>query len=193
MASAHAGGGTKLHRTKMGRLRRSALLLLVVAVVLLMLLPASVRGSITDPGGPGDVDAPPPPLPPAGPPQPPRPPQPPQPPRPPPYPAALTNPLDCPRYAPGSAYAEPPHLYSSGGQLSLRLYYRMRVDDAGNLFFCYMMEDGLRQSPVLHVNPGDTLSITLINQARGQPAPSFALFRVRLRFPSCSPVASSLP
>ena len=68
----------------------------------------------------------------------------------------------CPRPPAGSVVQNAPALYSSGGILSVRFSYQHRFDDAGRELFCFMTPDGL-QNPTLHLNPGDTLSITVTN------------------------------
>jgi FtsP/CotA-like multicopper oxidase with cupredoxin domain len=68
----------------------------------------------------------------------------------------------CPRPHPGSDVLPPPDLYSSGGKLDLSLDYRTTLDPAGRTLFCFQTPDG-QESPTLHVNPGDTITIHLRN------------------------------
>ncbi len=68
----------------------------------------------------------------------------------------------CPRPAAGSVVARPADLYSKNGVLKVSLGYYTSVDDAGHTLFCFLTPDG-QQSPTLHVNPGDTLKVTLTN------------------------------
>lgn len=77
--------------------------------------------------------------------------------------SASADAANCPRPAASSEVAPPPDLYSSGGVLKLALDYQTAVDAAGRTLFCYTTPDGL-QSPTLHVNPGDTILISLTNQ-----------------------------
>ncbi|MEI9930201.1 MAG: multicopper oxidase domain-containing protein [Rhizomicrobium sp.] len=68
----------------------------------------------------------------------------------------------CARPAAGSVVQQPADLYSSNGILAVSLGYYTSVDDAGHTLFCFVTPDGM-QSPTLHVNPGDTLKVTLTN------------------------------
>jgi FtsP/CotA-like multicopper oxidase with cupredoxin domain len=68
----------------------------------------------------------------------------------------------CPRPAAGSTIVNPPDLASSNGVLKVTFHYLTSVDDAGRTLFCFVTDGGL-ESPTLHVNPGDTLKITLVN------------------------------
>jgi FtsP/CotA-like multicopper oxidase with cupredoxin domain len=68
----------------------------------------------------------------------------------------------CPRPDAGSTVANPPDLTSSNGVLKVTFHYLTSVDDAGRTLFCFVTDGGL-ESPTLHVNPGDTLKITLVN------------------------------
>lgn len=79
-----------------------------------------------------------------------------------PAPALAGNGGDCPRPAPGSVVKPPPDLYSSNGVLNVALSYKTSVDKNGLTRFCFVTPDGL-ESPTLHVNPGDTLNISLTN------------------------------
>ncbi len=68
----------------------------------------------------------------------------------------------CTRYPIGSRVTEPVDLYSQHGVLKVDFNYETGVDDKGRQTFCFITPDGV-QSPTLHVNPGDTLVITLTN------------------------------
>ena len=74
----------------------------------------------------------------------------------------------CPRPDPGTIVGPQPHLYSSNGVLNASFDYYTTVDAAGRTLFCFVMPDGM-QSPTLHVRPGDTLNLSVIN--RNPPAP----------------------
>ena len=68
----------------------------------------------------------------------------------------------CPRYAAGSMVSEPEDLYSKDGVLAVNFTYQTYQDDTGKTYFCFVNSDGV-QSPTLHVQPGDTLKLTLTN------------------------------
>src|ERR1700733_11853106 len=68
----------------------------------------------------------------------------------------------CPRPEIGSDVQQPPSLYSAAGVLNVTLGYHTAVDKLGCTLFCFVTADGA-QSPTLHVNPGDTINITLTN------------------------------
>jgi FtsP/CotA-like multicopper oxidase with cupredoxin domain len=68
----------------------------------------------------------------------------------------------CPRFEAGSVVHQPPALFSRNGVLQVRFSYQTTTDSAGRQLFCFMTPDGL-ENPTLHVNPGDTLSITVTN------------------------------
>jgi len=73
-----------------------------------------------------------------------------------------------PRPNPGSEVTPPPDLYSSNGVLNVSLNYYAEVDDQGLNLFCFSTPDGL-ESPTLHANPGDTITITLTNTLSKAP------------------------
>jgi FtsP/CotA-like multicopper oxidase with cupredoxin domain len=73
----------------------------------------------------------------------------------------------CPRPAAGSVVQRPADLFSNNGVLKVALGYNTSVDGAGHTLFCFATSDGM-ESPTLHVNPGDTLKVTLTNNI---PAP----------------------
>jgi FtsP/CotA-like multicopper oxidase with cupredoxin domain len=81
--------------------------------------------------------------------------------------AETTDGTTCARPTAGSVVARPADHYSSNGVLKVSLGYYTSVDDAGHTLFCFVTPDG-QQSPTLHVNPGDTLKVTLTNNI---PAP----------------------
>ncbi len=68
----------------------------------------------------------------------------------------------CQRFAPGSALTSPPDLFSRQSKLELTFTYKARVDNTGNTLYCFTTPDG-KESPTLHVHPGDTLVIHLKN------------------------------
>lgn len=68
----------------------------------------------------------------------------------------------CPRYLGGSVIHQPPALFSQYGVLNVRFSYQAVTDTFGRQQFCFMTPNGL-QNPTLHVNPGDTLNITVTN------------------------------
>ena len=69
----------------------------------------------------------------------------------------------CPRFVSGGYLPEPVNLWSSRGVLQLVLNWQTTVDAYNNTLYCYMMPDGLSQSPILRVDPGDRLLLTLVN------------------------------
>jgi FtsP/CotA-like multicopper oxidase with cupredoxin domain len=78
----------------------------------------------------------------------------------------------CPRPDPGTEALPPPDIYSSGGTLNLALEYQTAVDFAGRTLFCFTTADG-QESPTLHVDPGDTVTISLtnkLNPVKGGPS-----------------------
>jgi FtsP/CotA-like multicopper oxidase with cupredoxin domain len=68
----------------------------------------------------------------------------------------------CSRFTAGSVIQNPPALYSEGGVLNVRFSYQTTTDTVGRQLFCFMTPEGL-ENPTLHVNPGDTLNITVTN------------------------------
>lgn len=68
----------------------------------------------------------------------------------------------CPRFAAGSVIHQPPALFSQNGVLNVRFSYQSTTDSVGRQLFCFMTPDGV-ENPTLHVNPGDTLNITVTN------------------------------
>jgi FtsP/CotA-like multicopper oxidase with cupredoxin domain len=68
----------------------------------------------------------------------------------------------CPRFTAGSVIHQPPALFSQNGVLNVKFSYQTITDSVGRQLFCFMTPDG-RENPTLHVNPGDTLNITVTN------------------------------
>jgi len=68
----------------------------------------------------------------------------------------------CQRFAPGSVVQQPPALFSKNGVLNVQFSYQTVTDSAGRQLFCFMTPQG-QEDPTLHVNPGDTLNITVTN------------------------------
>src|SRR3954462_7231935 len=71
----------------------------------------------------------------------------------------------CPRPDSGTEVLPPPDLTSSNGVLNGALEYHTAVDFAGRTLFCFTTADG-RESPTLHVNPGDTVTLALTNELK---------------------------
>jgi FtsP/CotA-like multicopper oxidase with cupredoxin domain len=67
---------------------------------------------------------------------------------------------------------EPKDLFSSHGILQVSFTYETRVDQYGNVLYCFMSEDG-SQSPTLHVRPGDELLVKLKNALPPSTTPSY--------------------
>lgn len=82
------------------------------------------------------------------------------------------TPTACARPAAGSVVAPAPDLYSADGVLNVTLDYITSIDGANRTLFCYVTPDRL-EAPTLHVRPGDTLNITLVNLE--PPLPSGAM------------------
>ncbi len=86
--------------------------------------------------------------------------------------AAFADGDACPRPAAGSEVVQPPDLYSQAGVLNVTLGYFTSVDSLARTLFCFVTSDG-KESPTLHVKPGDTINITLTNMLPAMPgAPS---------------------
>jgi hypothetical protein len=69
----------------------------------------------------------------------------------------------CPRPVAGSIVTPPPDLFSNNGVLNIAFNYYTTVDIYNRTLFCFVTPDG-KESPTLHVNPGDTLNVTVTNQ-----------------------------
>jgi FtsP/CotA-like multicopper oxidase with cupredoxin domain len=78
----------------------------------------------------------------------------------------VSNP--CQRFTAGNIVHQPPALFSQNGVLNVRFSYQQTTDAKGRLLHCFMTPDGLEE-PTLHVNPGDTLNITVTNNTPAQP------------------------
>ncbi len=74
----------------------------------------------------------------------------------------------CTRFSPGSTIHQPPALFSSNGVLNVQFSYQASTDSIGRQTFCFVTPSGL-QNPTLHVNPGDTLNITVTNNTPFNP------------------------
>ena len=74
----------------------------------------------------------------------------------------------CPRPPVGSVVMPPPDLFSSGGVLNMSLNYFTSMDSVGRTLFCFVTPDG-KESPTLHVNPGDTINIHVTNMVPAAP------------------------
>jgi len=68
----------------------------------------------------------------------------------------------CARFTAGSVIHNPPALYSQNGVLNVQFSYQTTTDPVGRQLYCFMTPSGL-ENPTLHVNPGDTLNITVTN------------------------------
>jgi FtsP/CotA-like multicopper oxidase with cupredoxin domain len=79
---------------------------------------------------------------------------------------AVANP--CPRAVAGSVVQQPPALFSSHGVLNVQFSYQQTTDQYGRTLFCLTTPSGLEE-PTLHVNPGDTLNITVTNNTPASP------------------------
>jgi len=82
--------------------------------------------------------------------------------------AAFADGDACPRPPAGSEVAQPPDLYSQSGVLNVTLGYFTSVDSLQRTLFCFVTDDG-KESPTLHVKPGDTINITLTNKLAAMP------------------------
>lgn len=71
-------------------------------------------------------------------------------------------PNPCQRSTPGSVILNPPALFSQNGVLNVQFSYQTTTDALGRQLYCFMTPSGL-ENPTLHVNPGDTLNITVTN------------------------------
>ena len=74
----------------------------------------------------------------------------------------------CPHFAPGSEVLPPPDLYSKNGVLKTTFLYIITQDLLGQPVFCFQTRDG-KESPTLHVNPGDDIQLTVRNGAPEVP------------------------
>jgi len=76
----------------------------------------------------------------------------------------------CPRFTANSAVQNPPNLFSRNGALTVNLSYNTSVDSEGRTLFCFETADG-KESPTLHVHPGDHLIVHVKNNL---PVPASA-------------------
>ncbi|HEX4078730.1 MAG TPA: multicopper oxidase domain-containing protein [Rhizomicrobium sp.] len=76
----------------------------------------------------------------------------------------------CPRPVQGSVIVNPPDLYSQDGVLKVTFDYYTTLDQWGRTLFCYVTPHGM-EAPTLHLNPGDTIDLTLTNKEQGGPPP----------------------
>jgi FtsP/CotA-like multicopper oxidase with cupredoxin domain len=74
----------------------------------------------------------------------------------------------CPRPEAGSTVQPTPELFAKDGRLNVHFNYFTEVDDRGRTRFCFIDPDG-RQSPTLHVNPGDSIYMTVTNMVPPVP------------------------
>src|SRR5579864_5273557 len=80
--------------------------------------------------------------------------------------APVSNP--CSRFRAGSTVHQPPAIFSSNGVLNVRFSYQQTTDSVGRTLFCFMTPSGL-EDPTLHVQPGDTINITVTNNTPASP------------------------
>ena len=76
----------------------------------------------------------------------------------------------CLRAQEGSVISEPDDLRSDNGVLRVNLTFRDDRDAQGHVRYCYVTDDG-RSAPNLRLNPGDTLILTLKNEASPPQGP----------------------
>jgi FtsP/CotA-like multicopper oxidase with cupredoxin domain len=69
----------------------------------------------------------------------------------------------CHRPSEGSAVPEPEDLRSRNGELTVDLRIHNYLASDGSLHYCYTTADG-KESPNLRLNPGDLLTLNLINE-----------------------------
>jgi hypothetical protein len=70
------------------------------------------------------------------------------------------RPEPCHRFNPGTVLTSPPDLFSIRGKLELTFSYKTRIDNTGNVIYCFVTAEG-KESPTLHIRPGDDLIIHL--------------------------------
>src|SRR6185312_4123240 len=68
----------------------------------------------------------------------------------------------CPRPAAGSEVERPADITPKNGVLKVKMNYFTTVDNSAHTLFCYVSDKGA-QSPTLHVDPGDTIKLSLTN------------------------------
>jgi FtsP/CotA-like multicopper oxidase with cupredoxin domain len=81
---------------------------------------------------------------------------------------ALADTSVCPRPAAQSEIVPGPDLYSENGVLEVSFSYYTAVDDKGRTLFCFVTPDG-KESPTLHLHPGDTLTLHVTDMVPNPP------------------------
>jgi FtsP/CotA-like multicopper oxidase with cupredoxin domain len=79
------------------------------------------------------------------------------------FPGVAAANVHCPRPNPASEVTPPPDLFSKNSVLKVAMNYWSDIDAANRTLFCFSTADG-QESPTLHVNPGDTIKISLTNR-----------------------------
>jgi FtsP/CotA-like multicopper oxidase with cupredoxin domain len=78
----------------------------------------------------------------------------------------------CPRPGVGEVIQPPPDLATTDKLLHVDFNYYTSVDKEGRTLFCFVTPDG-KESPTLHVHPGDTIKMRVTNMVPAIPgAPS---------------------
>ena len=77
----------------------------------------------------------------------------------------------CPRPGPAQTVSPPADNYSKHGVLKVQFNYYTSVDDEGRTLFCFVTPDG-KESPTLHVKPGETIEMTVTNMVPEAPGPT---------------------
>jgi FtsP/CotA-like multicopper oxidase with cupredoxin domain len=75
----------------------------------------------------------------------------------------------CPREETGATVRPPPDLYARDGKLTVHFIYYTSVSNAGLTLFCFVTANGQKESPTLHVNPGDKIVMTVTNMVPALP------------------------
>jgi FtsP/CotA-like multicopper oxidase with cupredoxin domain len=75
-------------------------------------------------------------------------------------------------------------LFSQNGILSVKFSYQTTTDLVGRQLYCFMTPDGL-ENPTLHVNPGDTLNITVTNNTPTSPVSTMGEIDETYNPPNC--------
>jgi len=74
----------------------------------------------------------------------------------------------CPRPAAGADVLPPASLFSANGALTVGVNYQTGLDSQSRTLFCLRTQSG-DESPALHVQPGDTLNLTVTNTVPPMP------------------------
>jgi FtsP/CotA-like multicopper oxidase with cupredoxin domain len=82
--------------------------------------------------------------------------------------AAFADDNPCPRPQAGSVVGPTDTLRAEHGTLNVAFNYYTQVDDRGRTRFCFITADG-KQSPTLHVKPGDDIVMTVTNMVPEVP------------------------